>query len=67
MATAAFDLPDKIAEQHRAFERGNTPPGTSDLRTRLTAVGNSAAEANTLYERAERILLDEARTASTPL
>ena len=41
VATAAFDLPDKIAEQHRAFERGNTPPGTSDLRTRLTAVGNN--------------------------
>ena len=38
---AAFDLPDKVAEQHRAFERGNTPPGTSDLRTRLTAVGNN--------------------------
>ena len=41
VATAVFDLPDKIAEQHRAFERGNTPPGTSDLRTRLTAVGNN--------------------------
>jgi hypothetical protein len=41
VATAAFDLPGKIADQHRAFERGNTPPGTSDLRTRLTAVGNN--------------------------
>ena len=41
VATAAFDLPDQIAEQHRAFERGNTPPGTSDLRTRLTEVGNN--------------------------
>jgi O-antigen ligase len=41
VATAAFDLPGRISEQHRAFERGNTPPGTSDLRTRLTAVGNN--------------------------
>jgi hypothetical protein len=41
VATAAFDLPDRISEQHKAFERGNTPPGTSDLRTRLTKVGNN--------------------------
>lgn len=39
---------------------------TEHGRVGLTAVGNSAAEANTLYERAERILLDEARMASTP-
>jgi hypothetical protein len=39
---------------------------TEHGRVGLTAVGNSAAEANSLYERAERILLDEARTASTP-
>jgi O-antigen ligase len=41
VATAAFDLPDRIAEQHRAFERGNTPPGGADLRSRLTKVGNN--------------------------
>jgi O-antigen ligase len=41
VATAAFDLPDRIAEQHRAFERGNTPPGGVDLRSRLTKVGNN--------------------------
>jgi len=40
---------------------------TEHGRVGLTAVGNTAAEANTLYERAERILLDEARTASTPV
>ena len=40
---------------------------TEHGRVGLTAVGNSAAEADTLYRRAERILLDEARTASTPL
>ncbi|HZB42137.1 MAG TPA: peptide ligase PGM1-related protein [Ilumatobacter sp.] len=39
---------------------------TEHGRVGLTAVGNSAAEANTLYERAERILRDEARVASTP-
>jgi O-antigen ligase len=41
VATAAFDLPDRIADQHRAFERGNTPPGGTDLRSRLTKVGNN--------------------------
>ena len=37
---------------------------TEHGRVGLTAVGNSAAEANTLYGRAERILLDEARAAT---
>jgi O-Antigen ligase len=41
VATAAFDLPGRIADQHRAFERGNTPPGGPDLRSRLTKVGNN--------------------------
>jgi O-antigen ligase len=40
-ATVAFDLPSRIADQHRAFERGNTPPGGPDLRSRLTKVGNN--------------------------
>jgi hypothetical protein len=39
---------------------------TEHGRVGLTAVGNSAAEANTLYGRAERILLDEARAAAEP-
>ena len=41
VATAAFDLPDRFAEQRRAFVRGNAPPGGADLRTRLTSVGNN--------------------------
>ena len=41
VATVAFDLPDRIADQHRAFVEGNAPPGTADLRTRLTEVGNN--------------------------
>ncbi len=41
VATVAFDLPGRIADQHRAFERGNTPPGGPDLRSRLTKVGNN--------------------------
>jgi hypothetical protein len=36
---------------------------TEHGRVGLTAVGNSAAEANTLYERAERILVDEAHAS----
>ena len=36
---------------------------TEHGRVGLTAVGNSAAEADALYRRAERILLDEARAA----
>ena len=41
VATTAFDLPDRIAEQRRAFVEGNTPPGGADLRSRLTEVGNN--------------------------
>ena len=41
VATEAFDLPDRIAEQRRAFVRGNAPPGGTDLRSRLTEVGNN--------------------------
>jgi O-antigen ligase len=41
VATVVFDLPDRIADQHRAFLHGNTPPGGSDLRSRLTKVGNN--------------------------
>lgn len=41
VATTAFDLPDRIADQRRAFVRGNTPPGGADLRSRLTEVGNN--------------------------
>ena len=40
-ATVAFDLPDRIADQRRAFVEGNAPPGGADLRTRLTKVGNN--------------------------
>jgi O-antigen ligase len=41
VGTVAFDLPGRIADQHRAFERGNAPPGGPDLRSRLTKVGNN--------------------------
>jgi O-antigen ligase len=41
VATAAFDLPDRLAAQHRAFVRGNAAPGGPDLRSRLTNVGNN--------------------------
>ena len=41
VATAAFDLPDRIADQRRAFVEGNAPPGGADLRSRLTKVGNN--------------------------
>ena len=41
VATVAFDLPDRIADQRRAFVEGNAPPGGVDLRTRLTEVGNN--------------------------
>ena len=41
VATVAFDLPERIEDQHRAFVEGNAPPGTADLRTRLTKVGNN--------------------------
>ncbi len=41
VSVEAFDLPDRIADQKRAFERGNTPPGGLDLRSRLTKVGNN--------------------------
>ena len=41
VATVAFDLPDRIADQRRAFVEGNAPPGGADLRTRLTEVGNN--------------------------
>jgi PGM1 C-terminal domain len=37
---------------------------TEHGRVGLTAVGNSAAEANSLYRRAEQILVDEARAAA---
>jgi hypothetical protein len=36
---------------------------TETGRVGLTAVGNTAAEAEALYQRAERTLLDEARIA----
>ena len=54
VATEAFDLPDRIAEQRRAFVRGNAPPGGTDLRSRLTEVGNNGR----LY--IWRVALDEA-------
>ena len=41
VATVGFDLPDRISDQHRAFVEGNAPPGSADLRTRLTKVGNN--------------------------
>jgi O-antigen ligase len=41
LGTVAFDLPDRIADQRRAFVEGNAPPGGVDLRTRLTEVGNN--------------------------
>ena len=41
VAVEAFDLPDRIADQRRAFIEGNAPPGTADLRTRLTNVANN--------------------------
>jgi O-antigen ligase len=41
VATAAFQLPDRIADQRRAFVEGNAPPGGADLRSRLTKVGNN--------------------------
>ena len=41
VSTAAFDLPDRIADQRRAFVEGNAPPGGADLRSRLTKVGNN--------------------------
>jgi O-antigen ligase len=41
VATAAYDLPERIADQRRAFVEGNTPPGGADLRSRLTKVGNN--------------------------
>jgi O-Antigen ligase len=41
IATAAFDLPSYVEKQRSAFERGNTPPGGQDLRSRLTKVGNN--------------------------
>ena len=55
VATAAFDLPDRLADQRRAFVRGNAPPGGVDLRTRLTSVGNNGR----LY--IWRVAMDEAR------
>jgi hypothetical protein len=41
VAVGAYDLPDRVADQRRAFVEGNTPPGGQDLRTRLTEVGNN--------------------------
>jgi len=41
VATVAFDLPERIDEQRKAFVRGDKPPGGNDLRTRLTDVGNN--------------------------
>jgi len=41
VSTAAFDLPEWVDDQRRAFVEGNTPPGGDDLRTRLTKVGNN--------------------------
>ena len=41
VSVEAIDLPDRIADQKRAFERGDTPPGGLDLRSRLTKVGNN--------------------------
>ena len=53
VATVAFDLPDRIADQQRAFERGNTPPGGADLRSRLTE-GRQQRPAGDLGRRARR-------------
>ena len=41
VSAVAFDLPDRIADQRRAFVEGNAPPGGADLRSRLTKVGNN--------------------------
>ena len=41
VAVEGFDLPDRIADQRRAFIEGNAPPGGADLRSRLTNVANN--------------------------
>jgi O-antigen ligase len=41
VAIVAFDVPDRLAEQRRAFVEGSGPPGGVDLRSRLTQVGNN--------------------------
>jgi hypothetical protein len=41
VSIVAFDLPNRIDDQRRAFVEGNTPPGGVDLRSRLTEVGNN--------------------------
>ena len=46
VAIVAFDLPDRIAEQHRAFERPRQAADRSDLRSRLTEVGDNGRLAN---------------------
>jgi hypothetical protein len=38
---------------------------TENGRVGLTAIGNTAAEADSIYRQAERTLLDEARIACT--
>jgi O-antigen ligase len=55
VATVAFDLPDRFADQKRAFERGNAPPGGRDLRTRLPTVDNNGRLA------IWRVALDDAK------
>jgi O-antigen ligase len=41
VATVAFDLPTRIAQQRDAFAKGGILPATPDLRTRLTQVGSN--------------------------
>ena len=41
VATVGVRPPGRIADQHRAFGRATRRPGASDLRTRLTEVGNN--------------------------
>ena len=58
VASVAFDLPDRVDEQRKAFVRGDAPPGGRDLRTRLTEVGNNGRLA------IWRVALDAAERAS---
>lgn len=70
-ALSIDDLFDVVARHHLHFDQARQVGVvfhmisclTETGRVGLTAVGNTAAEAEALYQRAERTLLDEARTA----
>jgi hypothetical protein len=70
-ALSIDDLFDIVARHHLHFDQARQVGVvfhmisclTETGRVGLTAVGNTAAEAETLYQRAERTLLAEARTA----